>query len=168
MKALTLVQPWAWAVIHAGKDVENRTWRPPESLLGQRFAIHAGKGWDEDGYRWLLDRGLHPPSRDRITRGAVVGSAVLSGIIEGGTVVRGVVRPGRRDGLAMEAACCHVDLGGWYASRVGWILRDVVALQVVEDCRGYQGLWPLPPGLASMVEADSVGDGVGRRLEVGR
>lgn len=25
-RALSLIQPWAWAVIHAGKDVENRVW----------------------------------------------------------------------------------------------------------------------------------------------
>lgn len=27
MKALSLWQPWAWLVVHGGKDVENRTWR---------------------------------------------------------------------------------------------------------------------------------------------
>ena len=27
MKALTVQQPWAWAIIHAGKTVENRTQR---------------------------------------------------------------------------------------------------------------------------------------------
>jgi len=26
MKAISLWQPWAWAILHAGKDVENRTW----------------------------------------------------------------------------------------------------------------------------------------------
>ena len=26
MKALTIKQPWAWAIIHAGKDIENRDW----------------------------------------------------------------------------------------------------------------------------------------------
>ena len=26
MKALSLRQPFAWAVIHGGKDVENRSW----------------------------------------------------------------------------------------------------------------------------------------------
>ena len=27
MKCLSILQPWAWAIIHGGKDVENRTWR---------------------------------------------------------------------------------------------------------------------------------------------
>lgn len=43
MHALTIIQPWAWAVAHAGKDVENRTWAPPAALIGQDIAIHAGK-----------------------------------------------------------------------------------------------------------------------------
>lgn len=25
--ALSVRQPWAWAIIHAGKDIENRTWQ---------------------------------------------------------------------------------------------------------------------------------------------
>lgn len=43
MKALTLLNPWAQAIAYWGKDVENRTWAPPASLVGERIAIHAGK-----------------------------------------------------------------------------------------------------------------------------
>jgi hypothetical protein len=39
--AISIRQPWAWAIFHLGKDVENRSWR-------HRFRgpvlIHAGKG----------------------------------------------------------------------------------------------------------------------------
>ena len=42
MKAITLIQPWSWAVAHGGKRVENRSWFPPKAMLGQRVAIHAG------------------------------------------------------------------------------------------------------------------------------
>lgn len=46
MKALTVQQPWAWAIVHGGKDVENRTqaW----SYRGP-LAIHAGARWSERG-----------------------------------------------------------------------------------------------------------------------
>lgn len=27
MRALSIHQPWAWAILHTGKDIENRTWR---------------------------------------------------------------------------------------------------------------------------------------------
>ena len=45
-RALTLRQPWAWAVVFGGKDVENRTWKPrkPFTLL-----VHAGIAWAEEG-----------------------------------------------------------------------------------------------------------------------
>lgn len=41
MKALTVQQPWAWAIFH-GKDIENRT-----QLWSYRgpLAIHAGARW---------------------------------------------------------------------------------------------------------------------------
>ena len=51
MKALSIKQPWAWAIIH-GKDIENRTW--PTRFTGS-FFIHAGKKFDHYGYQWLLD-----------------------------------------------------------------------------------------------------------------
>lgn len=38
-KALTVRNPWAWAIINAGKDVENRSWQT--EYRGQVF-IHAG------------------------------------------------------------------------------------------------------------------------------
>lgn len=40
MKALSVKQPWAWAIIHAGKDIEKRTWRT--DYRGP-LLIHAGK-----------------------------------------------------------------------------------------------------------------------------
>lgn len=47
MRVLTVRQPWAWAIIHGGKDVENRV----RSLGPYRgdTAIHAGLGWSEQG-----------------------------------------------------------------------------------------------------------------------
>lgn len=46
MKAITVRQPWAWAIIHGCKDIENRsqawTYRGP-------LAIHAGKEWSLSG-----------------------------------------------------------------------------------------------------------------------
>jgi hypothetical protein len=46
MRALTVQQPWAWAIVHGGKDVENRT-----QAWGYRgpLAIHAGARISERG-----------------------------------------------------------------------------------------------------------------------
>jgi hypothetical protein len=40
MLALSIRQPWAWMIIHGGKDVENRGW--PTKVRG-RVLIHAAK-----------------------------------------------------------------------------------------------------------------------------
>lgn len=61
MRALTVQQPWAWAIVHGGKTVENRT-----QAWGYRgpLAIHAGmrvsqRGVDHDLLRpdWASGRG---------------------------------------------------------------------------------------------------------------
>lgn len=45
MKALTVRQPWAWAIIHGGKDVENRS--RSTKHRGQLY-IHAGLGYSAE------------------------------------------------------------------------------------------------------------------------
>ena len=75
MKALSIRQPWAWAILH-GKDIENRTW--PTHFVGH-FLIHAGKKFDHDGYIWLLEHrkllnGEIPP-KDSMQRGGFVGKS---------------------------------------------------------------------------------------------
>jgi len=52
IKALSIQQPWAWAILHAGKPVENRSWNT--SVRGI-IAIHAGKKYDRDGHEWIQD-----------------------------------------------------------------------------------------------------------------
>lgn len=47
MRILTVRQPWAWAIIHGGKDVENRTRNIAGDYRGP-VAIHAGLADDEE------------------------------------------------------------------------------------------------------------------------
>lgn len=47
-RCLTLRQPWAWAVCHAGKDVENRGWPVPSVLLDRPCERCRGHGRDPD------------------------------------------------------------------------------------------------------------------------
>ena len=44
MKALTIRQPWAWAIARGHKPVENRSWTTP---YRGPLAIHAGLRWDD-------------------------------------------------------------------------------------------------------------------------
>lgn len=45
--ALSIRQPWAWLILHAGKDIENRTW---QTYQRGWFAIHASKGMTRREY----------------------------------------------------------------------------------------------------------------------
>lgn len=49
MRALTVRQPWAWAIVHGTKDVENRTRNVAGSYRGP-VAIHAALIEDETAY----------------------------------------------------------------------------------------------------------------------
>jgi len=53
MRILTVRQPWAWAIIHGGKDVENRVRNLAGDYRGP-IAIHAGLGYDDDHDRQLV------------------------------------------------------------------------------------------------------------------
>ena len=48
--AFSIRQPWAWATLHAGKDVENRSWPLPRKMVGRRVLIHASAGCTLDEY----------------------------------------------------------------------------------------------------------------------
>jgi hypothetical protein len=69
IRALTARQPWAWAIIHGGKDVENRTRNIAGSYRGP-VAIHAGLAFADIAVNptgsWRYD-----PSN--LTRGAIIG-----------------------------------------------------------------------------------------------
>jgi hypothetical protein len=46
-KAISIRQPWAWLIINAGKDIENRDWC---TGLRGRVLVHAAKGMIHDEY----------------------------------------------------------------------------------------------------------------------
>lgn len=57
--AISIKQPWAWAILHAGKDVENRTWR---TNYEGPIIIHDGKKIDKDGLKWMKEHGIEVPN----------------------------------------------------------------------------------------------------------
>lgn len=76
MRVLTVRQPWAWAIIHGGKDVENRTRNIAGSYRGP-VAIHASKReepidhWSRSAIRDLT--GVYPLFTLNSGLGAVIG-----------------------------------------------------------------------------------------------
>lgn len=61
MKALSIRQPWAWAILQAGKRIENREWRAAPTYRGP-LLIHAAKGCTgleyQDAAGWMVDAGV--------------------------------------------------------------------------------------------------------------
>jgi ATP-dependent exoDNAse (exonuclease V) beta subunit len=84
VKCLSVRQPWAWAIIHAGKNVENRTW--PTNYRG-KLAIHAGKSCTpveyESAARAIVNISRkRPPPLDELPRGCIVGVVELVDCVE--------------------------------------------------------------------------------------
>lgn len=73
MKALSIQQPWAWAILHAGKDVENRTW---VTCVRGRIVIHAGEQIDREAVDWLRMRGYDVPIN--LPTGGIVGEVTIT------------------------------------------------------------------------------------------
>jgi hypothetical protein len=121
VRVLTVRQPWAWAIVHGGKDVENRSW-----LTKYRgpLLIHAGSAFDPDGYDTVRELANQPPPAPReLLRGAIIGVVELVDCVQDS-----------RSGWAIS--------GQWH-----WALRHPQPLHRAVPCPGRLGLWRPPPGL---------------------
>ena len=141
MRALTLHQPWAFLVARGEKLIENRSWKPPEWLMGQYFAIHAGKAWDDSKLDFIRDNyeGLMP-TKHYCT---VAESGMLIGIVQLVAVVSS----------QEEAERLSPGHGKWFFGPYGWVLEDASRLNPVIECRGYQKLWNIPDDLQEKIDA---------------
>lgn len=84
LKALSLRQPWAWLVIHGGKDIENRRWN---TRLRGPILLHAAKGMTRDEYldavHFARGEGFERPlpSFTELDRGGLVGATTITGVL---------------------------------------------------------------------------------------
>jgi hypothetical protein len=131
MRALSIRQPWAWAIQHAGKAVENREWatchyRGP-------VLLHVSRGCTRDEYDSAVssielmrkDVGCKavqvPPLRD-LPRGCLVGIARLVNVHEHPT--HGVVAVEGVDGIVREL--------DWERGYVGYRIAGALGLQLAD------------------------------------
>lgn len=84
--ALSVRQPWAWAIIHAEKNIENRSWYARHPARRYRpngpICIHAaqgmGKGEYEDAAEFIEKVSGKPcPKPHELTRGAIIGTVEI-------------------------------------------------------------------------------------------
>jgi ASCH domain. len=83
MKVLSVRQPWAWALIFGGKDIENRYWT---TKYRGPIAIHASKGLTRKEFEiakeYMLEIIPRVPNMDELDRGAIIGIVDLVDITQ--------------------------------------------------------------------------------------
>ncbi len=128
VRALTIRQPWAWAVIYGGKDVENRRWR---TAYRGPLLIHAGKNADPDPEAtarvlWTMadPEAFGQPRAALRAREAIVGFVHLADVLT--------------DSPSPWAT----------AGRYHWALEFPEPIDPPIPCRGRPGLWVPPPVVA--------------------
>ena len=142
MRALSIRDPWAQAIVNGPKRVENRTWAPPEHIRGQRIAIHTSKKVEHNDAQDLADHALFDYKPGEAYPGYIIGVATIIGVMnpethQTETWVEGVDIPPH----------CIVD---WFVTGCwGWLLDDVHALTRPIPAKGMLGLWTVPPHVES-------------------
>lgn len=131
MKCLSIYQPWAWAILHAGKDIENRG--RPTSYRGP-LLIHAAKSRNSyDGFTprtWENEFGCVLPAWDDLAKGVIIGVVDLVG-------------------------CFHFDpnvpnvYAKWSEGPYCWILSNPRPFVEVVPYRGQQNMFNVDDSLVS-------------------
>lgn len=142
MKALTIKQPWLWAITDLDKRVENRTWKPPQWIIRKHIALHASKSDAPNGVIDVEEIGdcLVPSS---IPRGAIIATA---------RVVGWVSDSGFGVGIGLLSPNSIIE-NKWFFGPIGWVLEDVQKLIEPVPCSGQLGLWDVPNDLLPKLSA---------------
>ena len=137
IRLLSVRQPWAWALIHGGKDVENRSWSTNYRGL---LAIHAGlqphdtlkhDNWKEFEKQFVGRDVFKDFDIEKEPRGAIIGVIELYDC-QPGHLVDSVWRD---------------DEPGWFA----WKVRQPVELPEPISCKGQLGLGRIPSPLQDVL-----------------
>src|SRR5690349_22078817 len=127
MKAISIRPPWAWAILHAGKDIENRTWKT--NYRGP-MAVHASGNMSRPYYEQAVEeikkvapRAKVPPFEE-MARSAIVG--------------------------VVEIAGCEKKTGSKWHEKGNWgfVLKKPRALVKPVECNGWLGVWEVPDEVA--------------------
>ena len=125
LPCLSIRQPWAWLILHGGKDIENRDW--PTKRRG-RVLIHAAKGMTREEWAgaWTFSHGTGANPK------AVEAGLTFSSIARGGIV-----------GSVEIVDCVEDSDSRWFTGRYGFVLRDPRPLPFV-PYRGALGFFGVP------------------------
>jgi hypothetical protein len=132
MKAISIRPPWAWAILHAKKDVENRTWK---TNMRGTVAIHASQTMSRSYYESAvkeikrLAASAKVPPYEAMVRGAIVG-------------------------LVDVVGCEERTQSKWHVhNHYGFVLANPRALLKAIPCNGRLNFWEVPHGIARRISA---------------
>jgi hypothetical protein len=130
MKAITLRQPWAWAIINAGKDIENRNWK---THFRGKVAIHAAVGMTRDEYDRAceyirgVNRRIRIPAYEELERGAIIGTVEI-------------------------VDCVQNSDSPWFMGEYGFVLERPKGLPRPIPCKGALSFWDVPQHIEARIK----------------
>ena len=132
MKALSIHQPWAWAILQAGKTIENRTW---QTRHRGPLLIHASKSrasYDREmQLDWKALYGVDLPPWEELVTGAVVGMVDVVDCVS-------------------PTSSRAIRLNPWTEGPVCWVLANPRSLPQPVPFRGAQLLFEVPDEVISV------------------
>lgn len=134
MKTLSVRQPWAWAILLAGRDIENRTW--PTDYCGP-LLIHASKRYDHNAANFILPRmdwGMRAHLPDGIPGPKFLPCGGIVGIVE----IVGLAR--------CDAKSYTPHRSPWFEGPYGFVIEDPRELPFF-PWHGKPGLFDFPDEL---------------------
>ena len=129
LKALSVRQPWAWLIVHAGKNIENRRWK---SKYRGGLLIHAPDGMTRKEYDhaalWLEEKNLaiSLPEYSSLVRGAILGECTVT------------------DWVSASSS-------PWFVGSYGAILSERKAYLEPVPCKGKLGIWEIPKEIYPLI-----------------
>jgi hypothetical protein len=128
MKALSILQPWAWLIVYGYKDIENRTW---QTRFRGDVLIHAGKRWGREQRDDLEDvRAAFPMI-------ALPDSFELGGIV----------------GAARIVDCVAACDSAWFNGPYGFVLEGARPAPAFVPWKGQLGFFDIPRSAMAGVTA---------------
>lgn len=127
MKAISVRAPWWWAILYAGKDIENRDW--PTKYRG-RVLLHASKWWNLSGVTDDVETVSHIY---RQSGGDPCDTGLTYRMMKdmGGCIV----------GSVEIVDCVDRSDSPWFFGRYGFVLRNPITFPDPIPCKGALGFF---------------------------
>lgn len=150
-RALSLYAPWAWAIICAGKDVENRNWFAAgrgffgDAKFRGSFWIHASLFGGDRG-RKLEDLEDEISSMLDMARDAGCDSGTPAEVLQWCLGARGKIV-----GSARVTGAVSASSSPWFVGPMALTLAEPVASRLQVPVRGALGFWTVSPDVLAQL-----------------